>query len=306
MSETEHAEPALRDADFPQLYQASDSASRGAQKLYLHLVAAGLWLSLLGALLSMVKMDGEKAKLALAAVALLLFTLSLIITIVLKTLRPEKTWYGGRAAAESVKTRTWRYVCGAEPLQIGLPSAEADSVFLSDLKAIIDQRKYLAGAIAANATAEGNQITPRMREIRSRSMQERLAIYLGDRIQSQKAWYGKKAAWNKGRETLLFWMFTGAQILTALAALGRVLCPTFPITFSTFFAAVSASLLAWLQLKKHQELAQAYGIAAHELSLLAEQALHVHSESELCRFVAEAENAISREHTLWVARRDDA
>jgi hypothetical protein len=296
---------ALRNSDFPELFQRADRASKTSQRLYLVLVGLGLSFSLIGALIAVITFESSELKKVTAAIALGLFTLSLIITIVLKSLRLEKTWYGGRAAAESVKTRTWRYVCGAEPIQLSLSPAGADGVFLNDLKAIIEQKKYLARAIAENEKADFNQISPRMREIRSLSTEERLEIYLADRIQSQKAWYAKKAAWNGRRESILFWTFTTFQGLTAFAALGRVLFPDFEIKLSTFFAAMSTAVLAWLQLKKHQELAQSYSIAAHELSFLAEQALHVSSEADLCRFVAEAENAISREHTLWVARRDE-
>jgi hypothetical protein len=297
--------PVMSEEDYPQLYRATDLASRNAQGLYLKLVAGGLILSLIGAFVSMIKVEDKGAKLLTASVALFLFTASLLITIALKYLRSEKTWYGGRAAAESVKTRVWRYVCCAEPLKRELPPAESDRIFLNDLKAIVDQRKFLAGAIA-EAELEGGQITPKMRAIRALDVQQRLQAYLEQRIQSQKAWYQVKASWNKKREVFLFWVFISTQLLTALSALARVIWPEFPITFATFLAVVSSSVLAWLQLKKHQELSQSYGIAAHDLSLLAEQALHVQTESDLGNFVSEAENAISREHTLWVARRDDA
>ena len=67
---------------------------------------------------------------------------------------------------------------------------------------------------------------------------------------------------------------------------------------------MAASLIAWMQVKRYQELAQSYGLATQELGLIASRGLHVASDEELSKFVAESETAISREHTLWTARRD--
>ena len=87
------------------------------------------------------------------------------------------------------------------------------------------------------------------------------------------------------------------------------------INLTGAFSAVAAASMAWLQMKRYQDLAQAYALVAHELGLIevqAEdvrrlietQAQRVHREEHLASFVANAENAISREHTMWVARRD--
>jgi hypothetical protein len=65
-----------------------------------------------------------------------------------------------------------------------------------------------------------------------------------------------------------------------------------------------ASLLAWMQVKQYQELSQSYAIAAHELGLISVLAEHGQSEVDFSAFVADAETAMSREHTLWAARRD--
>ena len=67
---------------------------------------------------------------------------------------------------------------------------------------------------------------------------------------------------------------------------------------------MAAAFVAWLQLKRHQELANSYALAAQELSFIAEQIQRVETAGEFSKFVSDAENAISREHTLWAARRD--
>jgi hypothetical protein len=50
--------------------------------------------------------------------------------------------------------------------------------------------------------------------------------------------------------------------------------------------------------------AQSYAIATMDLGLIQEQGARIEGDAQLAAFVADAENAISREHTLWVARRD--
>jgi hypothetical protein len=59
-----------------------------------------------------------------------------------------------------------------------------------------------------------------------------------------------------------------------------------------------------LQLRRYQELSQSYLITATELSLIKSKIHQIETEEELSNFVDDAETAISREHTLWLARRD--
>jgi len=67
---------------------------------------------------------------------------------------------------------------------------------------------------------------------------------------------------------------------------------------------LAAVLLSWLQVKQHQELSQSYAIAANDINLILSQEPYVDSDNKLEKFIADSENAFSREHTLWIARRD--
>jgi hypothetical protein len=57
---------------------------------------------------------------------------------------------------------------------------------------------------------------------------------------------------------------------------------------------------------RHAELGRAYGLAYQELLTFLSLTGEVHSESELHDLVDSGETAISREHTMWVARRTEA
>ena len=53
-----------------------------------------------------------------------------------------------------------------------------------------------------------------------------------------------------------------------------------------------------------QELAASYALAAHEIGLIRQQSLLPSTDDEFSLFVGDAENAFSREHTQWIARKD--
>ncbi len=62
--------------------------------------------------------------------------------------------------------------------------------------------------------------------------------------------------------------------------------------------AIAASILSWMQAKRFSEL------ASSEISLINEQSLRSTTDNDFSIFVGDAENAFSREHTQWVARKD--
>lgn len=67
------------------------------------------------------------------------------------------------------------------------------------------------------------------------------------------------------------------------------------------FAAAAAAATAWMQAKQHRNLATAYGVTSQELAAIASELEALSDESAWADFVTEAEDAISREHTLWRA-----
>jgi SMODS and SLOG-associating 2TM effector domain 1 len=69
------------------------------------------------------------------------------------------------------------------------------------------------------------------------------------------------------------------------------------------FAAAAAVATAWLQAKQHQTLATAYGVTSQELASVASEVEALTDEQKWAHFVGQAEEAISREHTLWRASR---
>jgi hypothetical protein len=289
--------------DYPAVFGAADTASLAAQRSYLRLTMGSLILLIAGAALAAMSSAFESAKPGFAIISAILLAASLLLTTYLKISKLEQIWYGGRAVAESVKSMTWRYVTGSDPYSVDLAPVEADRKFLSELASIVKERKQLAFGFGGEF-AEKPQISQPMRELRAIPLDERKSTYVSERISEQRRWYGNQAASNRSRENRYFIVIALSQFFAMVSAIALVRWPESNIRLTGLFTSLASALIAWLQLKQHKELAQSYSIAELELGFIQDQAHFIVNDRDLSNFVADAENAISREHTLWVARRD--
>ena len=285
------------EADFPALYVAADHSSQAAQRRFLSasrfrlsaLVAAAVF-GTLTLTLGRVDLAGIGAAGALGA--------ALGTEVYLLTLRPERQWYNARAAAESAKTLAWRYVVGGEPFGVERDNErDTDRLLLSRLAEITTDLRDFA---LVPRSQDGSQITDGMRKARSLPLEERRQRYLLGRIRDQQAWYARRAMHNERRASS--WMVT----LAALEALGLVAAALratqiIDIDLAAIAGALAAAGVAWLQTRQHQTLASSYAIAAQELAGIASRVDWPATEPAWAHFVDEAEEAISREHTLWCA-----
>lgn len=295
----------VTDDDMPALFKAANSASLVAQKRYLFLVLGNLLFLVAGAVLSSIPPIPPLSKSEMALMGSISFGIGLFFTLFIHTLEYEKGWYGGRAIAESVKTIAWRYMTCAEPYRTKNCSEAADSKLVSELLSIISERKELSKFLGGKAGMD-QQITQKMREARNLDTESRKQLYLKERIANQREWYSKKAETNERRGTLWFIAILLAQLFALIFSFYIVYNPGTTLNLTGVFSTLTGAFLAWLQVKRHQELAQSYGLAAHELGLISALAENVKTDDELSEFVADSESAISREHTLWSARRDSA
>lgn len=285
----------------PGLYQSADNASIRAQQSYFSGLRLYLVLLVLAALTThAIPSDAWGALLSAA-----LFLITLGILIFLRVKRPDDTWYNGRAVAESVKTRTWRWMMRAEPYE-DCPSLERISrEFVGDLKAILEQNHSLSHSLhCPKGKAVEEPISATMRLVRALPLEKRLAVYVQQRVQNQANWYWKKSSFNQRRARQWFWVSVGLHALAIAMLLYRIKDPHVALPIEVV-ATAAGSVLTWLQAKKHNELSSAYALAAHEIVLLKGEAPSVRSERELSEYVVNSESAFSREHTQWVARKGD-
>lgn len=287
----------LEESDFPALYNASDKASLEAQGNYFRALRLYLVLLVLAAFVSFywpLHVYG-----AISSAALFLITLGILVW--LKMRKPEETWYNGRAVAESVKTRTWRWVMRADPYDREISEDQAQRELLSDLKAIFDQNRSLSDSLEW-VPELGGAISEKMISLRNLPWEDRLKIYKTDRIDNQSVWYSKKSLLNKRRAKQWFIVSALLHLLAVLMLLYRIKEPSTSLPIEVAAAAAGA-ILTWVQAKKHIELNSSYALAAYEIIHIKAESVSVRDERHLSEFVINSESAFSREHTQWSARK---
>lgn len=286
--------------EFPGLHGAASKASRSAQQRYVKLIRLKLVSLLIGAFAGVFMISADTVARIVAGIGAVALITALLATLVIQNKGYERTWYGGRAVAESVKTLAWRYMTRAEPFDTDAET-RAGSLFLGRLEQILQHGTTLNVKLSA---AEGDQINARMREVRASPWENRRELYVRCRIAAQRIWYARNAESNERAEQRFFttmWISNGLAVATAVV---HVIWPLLPVNPIGFFSTAAAAALAWLQVRRHQELAQSYAIATQELAIIQAKAATIEEEVRFTAFVADAESAISREHTLWAARRD--
>jgi len=292
----------ISENDFPALHGSASRASVSAQAEFVFLVRLALGLLIIGTVPNVfrdISPDLRDVLLWGTAIALLF---SVIVFVAIRLRKREKIWFAARALAESTKTMSWRYMMVADPYGHGDQNA-VDQKLRSDLVRLIETEKEVFGSMEA-ATAGASQITVKMKAIRSSDYRVRLSTYIDSRIRDQQSWYSTKAKLNRKLSNIFFWVILGSQFAAVIAAFVQAAKPTSPVYLSGLLAAIATALVAWTQMRRHEDLSKSYSLATHELAGILSQSEHISSDKALADFVGDAENAVSREHTLWVARRD--
>lgn len=286
---------------FPDFYTAADATSVQGQGRYVLATRVQLGALVVAALfgLFVLRVDGRGADWA-GVVAAMAFVWAALVRSYLWQAHPERDWYAGRAAAESTKTLAWRFSVAADPFPVGVSDSEATDVFLARLR---DIRQKLRSVVVVPPPQPNGEVTAVMLEARAAPLTRRQDVYLVQRVESQRNWYSKKARCNQRRSRqwalmmlLLELCGAGGAILKAAAVID--------VDVLGLAGAMVAALAAWSEMRQYNNLASAYSVAANELSDVLERGRRVGDEGDWSTFVANAEEAISREHTMWVASRE--
>lgn len=292
----------IKDEDFPGLFQASDRASIAAQSTYKNIVACDLITMIVASGLAVYNYQSSDPKLFVYILSGFFLLSGLILSIIVRTMKYEDTWYQGRALAESCKTLTWRFITCSESFEVHLDIEAAKGVFVKRLKELCSEFKDLNKELDARILTLPD-VSAKMLQMRSLSMLARKAFYIKYRIEDQKMWYANKAEFNKIMYNRWFFLIIACQAAALLCSVYLIVNPASNWNLVGLLTTISASALSWLQLKQHQELKQAYTTAAQELNFILSTTDNIDSETKLSEFVLDSENAISREHTLWLAQK---
>lgn len=233
--------------------------------------------------------------------------MSLLIALIARLLTGfigfDKKWFGCRAIAESVKSVTWRYMTQAKPYNGQSDSEKIDREFLKNLKEIRDSQIEGAKKLAKQAIS-GNDVTQHMRALRSKPFNERKSYYNKERVLDQQKWYSTKASVNEKKRAIFFWSSLVLEITAVILAFLFLNVPSIPINPIAILIIIVATITVWTQIKKHRELSQSYALVVQELGQISSMYVHIDNEDKLSNYVRNVEDVISKEHTMWLAKRE--
>lgn len=297
----------LTDADLPGAHGIADAESKTGQMLARLFTGAELGLLAFAALASVGSWkvaDGKWDLVGAIAFVTLLVALGLHIGRV--ALRTEQRWYLGRAAAESVKTLAWRYAVAGDPFPMRPESDDAAekrarAELLSRLQQVLRTVEELGLGLPLQPQS-ADQITPVMNDTRRMDLAGRKDAYRRGRIDDQIGWYTSRA--RRHRKAAIAWGILGAvATIGGLVAAALRFLLIVELNFVGLASAMASGAVAWTQLNQHRILASSYSVAAQELGLVRERIDDSADDASWPLFVSDAEDAISREHTMWLARR---
>lgn len=292
-------------SDYPASFIGADKAASAAQATHMRLQQVYLITLVLTAVVSLTaSLTGPQAKLCLYGTSAVLLMIGLLVLWIQRAQRYDKVWFDCRAAAESIKTITWRFMMSAPPFDSSGDHSQADALFIQHLNEILRTRSGIQRQCTSQTPAGGLEITNRMHLIRDLPLNERIAVYRDQRLADQESWYCSKMSSHARSASFCFWIVVVLQALALFAAVVHLAA-----SYTTFWSVpvlvtVAAALTAWSQTRRYDELSFAYSVAAQELRLLRTVAINVTAEDDFRQLVEQVEEAVSREHTMWCARRE--
>lgn len=282
--------------DPPHLFTITDEASLNGQKKFIRATSIQLSLLLVAGAASAVTWSVGRANLA-ALIAGVAFVIAALLRLDQLTGSPGRVWYEGRAAAESLKTLSWLYAVGGLPFPTSMEESQARRSFEEQAAEMVSELQSLPWP----ATADSTSATTSMIALREAPLDIRRNAFREGRLLDQQHWYAAKAQYNDRRAKLWSRLVLVFEVCGAVGAFlngfGVV-----DIDILGLAGAAAATAAAWMETKQHQNLANAYRVAAQELESILSLVDEQDTEERWARFASDSEQAISREHTLWRAR----
>jgi SMODS and SLOG-associating 2TM effector domain 3/SMODS and SLOG-associating 2TM effector domain 1 len=284
----------MNDAGLPALFSAADRRAVQSQTTFLRTTAFQIYGLILLAAIETWSGITDTTRAADIAVAVIAAGL-ILLRVLSRSWRSEKNWYQARAAAESLKTMSWKLMMRAAPFE----GDDAERLFLARLTGLL---RDLSDRPIAPSRSDAPQVTDLMRRVRAAPLETRMAVYRRDRIEDQAAWYTGRATYHERRA--LAWDAALLTLLLVELVLAIVRISGGEIPVSSLIATGVATITTWTGARGFESLAVAYSVAAHELlAIRSEIETLALDETVWATFVNDAEEAISREHTTWSASR---
>ncbi|MCL2129372.1 MAG: DUF4231 domain-containing protein [Treponema sp.] len=284
--------------DYPAIYKEADNISNKTQLNYLYVLLTFLGMLVVSSIIFTYFSNIYAMKLANAIISLIIIAISFILYFY----EFQGKWYNARAVAESIKTISWRYAVKAEPYD----GTDEDSkrILLKTINQIIKMNHDFKKCIEAEYSDQ-QSIPESMINIRHLPLAERIIIYHKHRVLDQRDWYKNKSIYNKKRAKLFFTILIIISIFLSVLLFYSLKETDNNLYFSSAILLTLISVVfSWIQIKKYDELKKSYALASHEINFIASMKEDFSKDSDFSAYVINAENAFSREHTQWIARKD--
>ena len=291
----------VEDRHFPGLYQSADQTSLSAQRRYNCFHLWHLFCLILGSVSAAIATIFPAVATCTYIILAIVLVIGIFLTLVSRVRRDDEVWFACRVIAESTKTATWRFMMKAEPFK---DDSTSEQSFIERLRQIREARPSSPKDLAQSLDANAQSLSDFMNDMRRKSVDERRNLYLESRLRDQKTWYSNKARFNSKRENRWFWIIVVLQMIAIALAIIQACLSGLPLNVVPLLLTCSASAVAWSQMKRYSELAQSYSLAAQELGDQEAIASNITKEADLLTLVGQVEETVSREHTMWCARRD--
>ncbi|MCY3705264.1 MAG: DUF4231 domain-containing protein [Gammaproteobacteria bacterium] len=289
-------------AEWPSQYVGADCASQHAQRCHIRLQFSYLTSIVLAAIVSLAAVAFPNATSSTSSVvSASILVIGLVLTSVSRALRYDNLWSDCRAIAESTKTAAWKYIMRVAPFD---DDDTAHKVYTQHLHEIRSSRPTVAALLGRYLPQDPHSITTFMTNIRGMSFSRRREQYLLSRLRDQKQWYSTSASTNSRRASHSFLAVVLLQATAVLYSISRISSASLTIDLVPLLMTLAASVIAWSNLKRYQELGHTYSCAAQELADHETLAANVNDESTFIDIVSQTEGIISREHTIWSIRRN--
>lgn len=282
--------------DYPSIRESANQASLSAQRTFLRLNRALLILLTTTAFASGLGFKTPEYQRATAWMVCGIMFINLALVTSLRIGKFDDRWFRCRAFAETFKSTVWRYIMSPNGVD-----DESDLQFIDATKQLSERLPDLQKEFA-RFNISGDLITDWMRSAHCLSIEEKTSLYRKLRVQDQIEWYSVKSKFNCREERYWFWAIFIVQFVAfAFSIFQASQLPAFHPVGGV--AAIGTALIAWSQIKRFSDLGTSYAIATGDLQRISATHRKVETQSELNLMVQEVETAVSREHSMWLARR---
>lgn len=229
-------------------------------------------------------------------IVLLFLLVALCATLIESRMRFEDKWFARRALAENLKQLVWEFAMGA-------PSGEGRSPARHLAESLQQLEGRLRGHVKSIGVARTKSVlvTEEMNRVRSLNWRDRFEYYKEHRLQDQIDWYSTKSSEN-ATNSFRFEIAVVCIEVAALCIVGLEWWTKSSIHVWELIPAVGSMTIAWSLARRYEDLAITYEVAASDLGTLQSQAGSVETEAELLTWMKAVEEAVSREHQIWLAK----